>query len=376
MNMPRLLAAPAGDSRHLSCLGLDIGLCSRPLPLCVPRGPVPGTRILDIFGSAHSGSRRPGYGAPSGANDMQRHLLPCNHPLGVLSHSADTRTVGVPEQVGRGAGAIGRGWRRTRTWEEPQTSPGATGHSIKVSSFCRVGHLSTPSLWKTSWFLGPTPASFTCLFLPPSLLLGYHTWPLAPWVVWGSQRLPAAVTPTQRPHLCLYAEVSTELGEGHFQLPLALSAGKTYPASEAATGGRACRASCLTRPPSLLSWGSPAPASRSREAQLCSVSPVGALSLSWLQLSSPGALTTSEVPDGLRPPAWPSPPRERSCSHPCATPHPALERLLLHAPLLGTLPGLSETLRQPPALRGLGSAPSPPGLRRDHRAVWEKVSGR
>ena len=65
LNMPRLLAAPAGDSRHLSCLGLDIGLCSRPLPLWVPRGPVPGTRIPDISGSACSGSRRPGYGAPS-----------------------------------------------------------------------------------------------------------------------------------------------------------------------------------------------------------------------------------------------------------------------------------------------------------------------
>lgn len=157
LNTPRLLAAPAGDSRYLSCLGLDIGLCSRPLPLCVPRGPVPGTRILDTSGSACSGSRRPGYGAPSGGNDMQRHLLLCDHPLGMLSHSADTRTVGAPEQVGRGAGAIGRGWRRTGTWEAPQTSPGATGHSIEVSSFCRVGHLSTPSLWKTSWPLGTTP---------------------------------------------------------------------------------------------------------------------------------------------------------------------------------------------------------------------------
>lgn len=64
LNMPRLLAAPAGDSRHLSCLGLDIGLCSRPLPLCAPRGPVPGTRIPAFLGLRTAGAGGLATGLP------------------------------------------------------------------------------------------------------------------------------------------------------------------------------------------------------------------------------------------------------------------------------------------------------------------------
>lgn len=149
-------------------------------------------------------------------------------------------------------------------------SPGATGHSIEVSfSFYRVGHSSTLSLWKTSWLFGATSASFTHPFLPPSLLLGFHAWPLAPWAVWGSQ-LHTGCSHTHAKTLPLFlSQLFCRAPEWHFQLPLAPSAGKTHRSSEAATGGQACLALCLTRPPlssvlgkprtPVLESGSPAP---------------------------------------------------------------------------------------------------------------------
>lgn len=224
-------------------------------------------------------------------------------------------------------------------------SPGATGHSIEVSfSFCRVRHVSIPSLWKTSWLFGATPASFTHPFLPPSLLLGFHAWPLAPWAVWGSQLHAGcshthAKTPTS-------VSIPTSLQSSGTALPAALG---PLPREDPQVLRSSNRVPGLPgfipHPPTPLfcPGEEPHPSSGIRKPSPA----LYLLSLSWLQLSLPGVLTTSEVPGRasafILSHSQPSP--LTLVFTPCHTPMWSAFYCALGAPLLGTHPGLSETLR-------------------------------
>lgn len=180
--------------------------------------------------------------------------------------------------------------------------------------------------------------------------------------------MPAAVTPTHKDPTSVSIPKSLQSPERHFQLPLP-SAGKTRRSSEAATGGPGLPG-FVPHPPTLSSvLGSPA-------LVLESGSPARAPFLSWLQLSTPRVLTTSEVPGR----ASASGLAQRSPLTLVFSPGATSRRgapfsCVLGAPLLGTRPGLSKTLRQPGSA-GPPICHAPPGLLHTHRAVWEKVSGR
>lgn len=101
------------------------------------------------------------------------------------------------------------------------------------------------------------------------------------------------------------------------------------------------------------------------------------LSLSWLQLSTPRVLTTSEVPGR----ASASGLAQRSpltlVFSPGATSRHGAPSPACSGPLCSNPSRLvQDPQTQPQALRALRSAMPAPGLLRTHRAVWEKVSGR
>lgn len=234
---------------------------------------MPGTWIPDTSGSVRSGSRGPGYGAPLGGNDVQRHHLLCDRPLGGWSQACRHLHCG-----GAGEG-VERGWGHWKRVEEDRSLGGASD-----ASQCHRT-LDRSVLLLQSWtlvhcVLVENPLAFRghARLIHPSLPapLSAPGLPCLACCTLGSlgSQLHASFSHShaKTPPLFLSQSLS-RAPERHFQLPLPPSTGKTHRSSEAATGGRACLASCLTAHPSLLSRGSPAPPFWNQESQPRAFSP-------------------------------------------------------------------------------------------------------